>query len=253
MIVEYEVRGRVGIITLNRPEARNAVNSELAEALEAAVDRLEDDDEVWAGILCGSGPAFCAGADLKAIAGGSARLTTDRGGFAGLVDRERTKPLIAAVEGPAVAGGTEIVLACDLVVASESAHFGIPEVKRSLIAAAGGLIRLPRSLPRNVAMELALTGRDLDATSAHAFGLVNRLTPPGGALEEALALAGEINANAPLAVRASRRAVLATRLMPDEEAAALVHEESAAVWRTDDFREGPRAFIEKRPPVWSGR
>ena len=158
MTVDFEVRDRIAIITLNRPEARNAVSQQLAEDLEAAIDRLEADEDLWIGILCGNGPAFCAGADLKAIASGEARLTTRRGGFAGLVRRTRTKPLIAAVEGPAVAGGTEIVLSCDLVVASTTARFGLPEVKRSLVANAGGLFRLPRALPRNVAMELALTG-----------------------------------------------------------------------------------------------
>ena len=140
MTVDFEVRARIAIITLNRPEARNAVSQQLAEDLEAAIDRLESDDGLWIGILCGNGPAFCAGADLKAIASGEARLTTKRGGFAGLVRRARTKPLIAAVEGPAVAGGTEIVLSCDLVVASTTARFGLPEVKRSLVANAGGLL-----------------------------------------------------------------------------------------------------------------
>lgn len=253
MIVEYERLERAGLIRLNRPEARNAINGAMAVAIEVAVDRLEEDDEAWLGIICANGSAFCAGADLKAIAAGETDLATERGGFAGVVDRVRDKPLIAAVEGPAVAGGTEIVLACDLVVASTEAHFGIPEVKRSLIAAAGGLVRLPRALPPGIAMELALTGSDLSATEAHRHGMVNRLVEPGRALDAALELAAEINANAPLAVRASRRSILATRLLPDDEANTVVREESRAVWQTEDFQEGPRAFVEKRPPAWKGR
>ena len=252
MTVTFEVRGRVAIITLNRPEARNAVSQQLAEDLEAAIDRLESDADLWIGILCGNGPSFCAGADLKAITSGSARLSTERGGFAGLVRRTRTKPLIAAVEGPAVAGGTEIVLSCDLVVASSVARFGLPEVKRSLVANAGGLFRLPRALPRNVAMELALTGEDLSAESAHLHGLVNRLVEPGQALDAALELAEVINANAPLAVRASRRIVLAAHLLEDDDAFALAADATREVVDTEDFREGPRAFVEKRAPRWTG-
>ncbi|MBL6927373.1 MAG: crotonase/enoyl-CoA hydratase family protein [Acidimicrobiia bacterium] len=251
--VHYESLDRVGVIRLDRPEARNAINGEMATAIESAIDSLEADDSVWTGILCANGPAFCAGADLKAIAAGGANLATERGGFAGLVDRNREKPLIAAVEGPAVAGGTEIVLACDLIVASATAHFGIPEVKRSLIAAAGGLFRLPQVLPPKVAMELALTGGDLSAGEAHRHGMVNRLTEPGKAFEVALQMAAEINANAPLAVRASRRSILATRHLSDPEANAVVMEESQGVWRTEDFAEGPIAFVEKRTPVWKGR
>ena len=253
MKVNFEIRDRIAIITLNRPEARNAVSQQLAEDLEAAIDRLEADDALWIGILCGNGPAFCAGADLKAIASGEARLTTERGGFAGLVRRVRTKPLIAAVEGPAVAGGTEIVLSCDLVVASTTARFGLPEVKRSLVANAGGLFRLPRALPINLAMEMALTGDDLDAEVAHRHGLVNRLVQPGHALATAVELAEAVNANAPLAVRASRRVVLAARLLEDDEAFEVAADATREVFRTEDFREGPRAFVEKRSPIWTGR
>jgi len=253
MTVDFEIRDRIAIITLNRPEARNAVSQQLAEDLEAAIDRLEADDALWIGILCGNGPAFCAGADLKAIASGEARLTTKRGGFAGLVRRVRTKPLIAAVEGPAVAGGTEIVLSCDLVVASTTARFGLPEVKRSLVANAGGLFRLPRALPINVAMEMALTGDDLNAEAAHRHGLVNRLVQPGHALATAVELAEAVNANAPLAVRASRRVVLAARLLEDDEAFEVAANATREVFRTEDFREGPRAFVEKRSPIWTGR
>ncbi len=253
MIVEFEVRGRVGLIRLNRPDARNAVNSELAEAIETSIDRLEDDDELWAGILCANGPAFSAGADLKAIASGTTNLGTARGGFGGLVTRERIKPLIAAVEGPALAGGTELVLACDMVVASTAARFGLPEVKRSLIASAGGLVRLPRHLPRNLAMEAALTGDPISAETAHQYGLVNHLVDPGQAVDAALELAGRVNANAPLAVRASRRSILGTQLLDDEAGIRLTGEETRLLANTDDFREGPRAFVEKRPPEWKGR
>ena len=154
MIVEYEKDGRVAVITLNRPEARNAVSGELAQALEEAVDRFENDDELWVGVLAGNGPVFCAGADLKAVASGNANLGTARGGFGGFVTLERTKPIIAAVEGPAVAGGCELVLACDMVVASDTASFGLPEVKRSLVAMAGGTTRLPKRLPPNIALSL---------------------------------------------------------------------------------------------------
>ncbi|MDG2907763.1 MAG: crotonase/enoyl-CoA hydratase family protein [Acidimicrobiales bacterium] len=253
MIVEYEDHGRTAVIRLNRPEARNAVNQELAEALEEAIDRFEDDAGTWTAVLAANGPSFCAGADLKAISGGAQHLGTERGGFAGLVQRERTKPLIAAVDGPAVAGGLEVVLSCDLVVASTAARFGLPEVKRSLIAAAGGLFRLPRALPRNLAMELALTGDHLDAVTAHRYGLVNRLVEPGEVVEAALELAEKLNANAPLAVRATRRAILASTLLDEAEAFRLCHQLSREIFSSEDFAEGPRAFIEKRPPEWKGR
>src|SRR5687768_6805351 len=175
--VTFEVRGHYAIITINRPQARIAVNGAVATGIEAGIDRLEEADDVWVGILTGVPPVFCAGADLKEInSGNAAGLQTERGGFAGFVRRERDKPVIAAVDGPALAGGTEITLACDLVVASRSATFGIPEVKRSLVAGAGGLFRLPRKIPFNVAMELALTGDPITAERAHHHGLVNVLT-----------------------------------------------------------------------------
>jgi enoyl-CoA hydratase len=245
----------VGLLTIDRPEARNAVNGEVANGMEAAIDQLEADDGVWVGVLTGTGPVFSAGADLKAIsAGQAADLQTKRGGFGGIVTRERTKPIIAAVDGPALAGGTEMVLACDLVVASTDARFGIPEVKRSLVAAAGGLFRLPRKLPFNVAMELALTGDPLSAERAHHFGLVNRLVEPGAALDVALELAEAICVNAPLAVRESRRLVLDSVGVTDD--AEGVRQSGAALMvlaTTEDFAEGPLAFIEKRDPVWKGR
>lgn len=253
-MVDYEQRGRVAVLTINRPEARNAVNGAVATGMEEAIDRLEADDETWVGILTGTGPVFSAGADLKAIAAGTAaQMSTKRGGFAGIVTRERTKPIIAAVNGPAFAGGCEIVLSCDLVVASTEAKFGIPEVKRSLVAAAGGLFRLPRAMPKNVAMELALTGDPIDAQRAYELGFVNRLAAPDALLETAMALAEQIVANAPLAVRASRQIVLDGMLAADEDAWRITNAGFAAVAGSEDFAEGPRAFIEKRPPAWKGR
>ncbi len=253
-MVDYEVVGNTALITINRPEARNAVNGDVANGIESALDQVEADDNVWVAILTGNGSVFCAGADLKAVATGQARtISTKRGGFGGIVTRERTKPVIAACDGPALAGGTEIALSCDLIVASTAASFGIPEVKRSLIAAAGGLFRLPRVLPRNIAMELALTGDPIDATRAYHFGLVNQLCEPGQAVATAQALAQRIAVNAPLAVRASRRVMLGSEGVSDEMAWTLTNEQMAAVMASEDFSEGPRAFIEKRPPVWKGR
>jgi enoyl-CoA hydratase len=253
-MVDYEVRGRVALLTINRPEARNAVNGAVAGGMEEAIDKLEADDEVWVGVVTGTGPVFSAGADLKAIATGeAAALQTKRGGFAGIARRERTKPIIAAVNGPALAGGCEIVLSCDLVVASTEARFGIPEVKRSLVAGAGGLFRLPRALPKNVAMELALTGDPIDAQRAYELGLVNRICEPAALIDTAIALAEQITANAPLAVRASRDIVLRGMLADDDTAWRITNEAFAVVASSEDFAEGPRAFIEKREPQWKGR
>lgn len=253
-MVDYLVSNRVAIITIGRPEARNAIDGAVATGIEHAIDRLEADPECWAGILTGEGPVFCAGADLRAIAAGqAASLRTARGGFAGLVSRERTKPLIAAVDGPALAGGFEMVLACDLVVASRRAVFGLPEVKRSLVAAGGGLFRLPRTVGPKVAMELILTGDPIAAELAYEMGLVNVLVDADQALEAAQAMAARIVANAPQAVWASRAVAARAMSENDNTLWALTAEALAKVGKTEDFAEGPRAFIEKRPPVWTGR
>jgi enoyl-CoA hydratase len=203
----------VEVITINRPEARNAVNTAVAQGIEAAIDRLESDPSLWVGVLTGLPPVFSAGADLTDInAGRREMLRTERGGFAGFVARNRIKPVIAAVDGPALAGGVEMCFACDLIVASHDARFGIPEVERSLVAAAGGRFRLPRKIPFNIAMEMALTGEPIDAVRAFGLGLVNDLVEPGQALHRAIELASLIEANAPIAVQASRRVMLASHL-----------------------------------------
>jgi enoyl-CoA hydratase len=257
-VVDYEQQGNVAVITINRPDARNAVNTDVARGLEKAVDDLEADDEAWVGILTGAktgkGYIFCAGADLKQMSVDPGGMMTERGGFAGFVKRARTKPIIAAVDGPALAGGTEIVLACDLVVASRTAVFGVPEVKRNLIAAAGALFRLPRKLPRNIAMELVLTGRlDFPAERAHHFGLVNVLCDEGQALDAAKKLAAAITENAPLAVRESRRVLLESTDAPDEVGWRMSAEGMAKMFGTEDFNEGLAAFVQKRAPQWKGK
>lgn len=257
-MIEYEKQGNIAQITINRPDARNAVNTEVATGIEEAIDRMEADEEVWVGVLTGAktakGYIFCAGADLKQMSVDPAGMMTSRGGFGGITRRERDKPIIAAVDGPALAGGTEIALACDLLVASRTAVFGIPEVKRNLVAAAGGLFRLPRKLPRNIAMELALTGRlDFPAERAYDFGWVNVLCEEGEALESAKALAATICANAPLAVRESRHIMLAATDQPDDVGWKLSNEGMAKMFGTEDFKEGLAAFVEKRPPRWKGR
>lgn len=253
-MIDYEVSERVAVITIRRPEARNAVNGDVATGIEDAIDRMEADPEVWVGIVAGEGPVFSAGADLKAIAAGEARaLNTARGGFAGIARRERTKPLIAAVDGPALAGGCEIALACDMIVASRRAVFGLPEVKRSLLAAAGGLFRLPRALGPKVAMEVILTGDPISAERAYQLGMVNQVVEQGETLDAARALAARIAVNAPLAVWESRSVAVGAFTEDDATLWRRTNQGFSRVAATEDFAEGPRAFIEKRPAEWKGR
>jgi enoyl-CoA hydratase len=251
--VEVAVDGPVALITLSRPRARNAVDAAMANALEAAIDRIEEDDHIVVTILAARGPVFCAGADLKVIgAGGAASLETARGGFAGFCRRERAKPVIAAVDGPALAGGFEIVAACDLVVASHAARFAIPEVKRGLVAGAGGLVRLPWKLPFNLAVEAAVTGDPISAERAAGVGFVNALVEPDSAIDGARRLAQAIVANAPVAVRESLAVIRAQYRSSEEEAWAMSVVAFGRAVRSDDAAEGVRAFVEKRSPVWAG-
>jgi enoyl-CoA hydratase len=247
-----ERRDRVLLITLNRPDARNAVNLAMAEAMAAALDELDGDDGLSVGVIAGEGKGFSSGMDLKAFATGERPWAADRG-FAGIVQKPATKPLVAAIEGFAVAGGLEIALACDLIVAAKGAKLGIPEVKRGLVAAAGALRQLPRRLPAAVAMELALTGETITAERSAELGLINRLAEPGKALEVALELAGEIAANAPLATAASKSILNRQGSWDDETFWAKQGEIVAPVFTSADAIEGATAFSEKREPNWRGR
>jgi enoyl-CoA hydratase/carnithine racemase len=253
--VLYEVEGRIAIITINRPEARNAVNGAVASAMDDIMHRFENDPQVWIALLTGTGNrAFSAGADLKAMAGGQGGLIeTAEGGFAGFVRFPRTKPIIAAVNGFALAGGTELVLACDLVIASEEAEFGLPEVSRGIIAAGGGLFRLPLAIPRGRAIELILTGDRITAQQAYQLGLVNHVVPAAELLSSARTLATRICANAPLAVRESLAIAKHAHEWSEQEAWARSLEARTRVMQTADAQEGPRAFAEKREPKWTGQ
>jgi enoyl-CoA hydratase len=258
--ITYAAADRVAVITLDRPEARNAVNREMAVALEEAVDRLEDDPDIWVGVLTANTgeqqrPVFCAGADLKVIQedGDATGLDTERGGFAGFAYRERVKPIVVAVDGLATAGGLEIVLAADVVVATTRSSFGLAEVQRNLVPGAGGLFRLPRAVGRAVAMDAILTGEPIEASRAYEAGLVSRLVEPGRALEEALAVAAQIAAAGPLAVRAARRAVRLAAQQDDDAMRELSQQLLDEVLESEDTKEGLQAFVEKRAPHWRGR
>jgi enoyl-CoA hydratase/carnithine racemase len=250
-----ERRGHVEVLTINRPEARNAINAAVSSNMSAALDELTDDPEIWVVVLTGSGDkAFSAGMDLKAFAAGEAAATIGaKGGFGGVTTREFPKPLIAAVNGAALAGGFEIMLSCDLVVAAEHATFGIPEAKRGLIAGAGGLIRLPKRVPLAVALEMALSGDPIDAQRALGLGLINRVVPADRLLDEALALADRIAENAPLSVRYSKEVVRRAAEVPESEGWAINEAATAIVFPSADAVEGAVAFAEKRKPHWQGK
>jgi enoyl-CoA hydratase len=248
-LVRTQRTGRLLVVRMCREAKRNAVNRQLADELDAAFNLLEDDDGLWAGVLAGAGSVFCAGSDLTA--GGD--YLTERGGEYGLIRRRRRKPLIAAVEGPALGGGMELVLACDLVVASRTARFGLPEVSRGVVASSGALFMAPRALPANLARELLLTGDPIDADRGYAAGLVNVVTEPGGAVAAAVALGARICANAPVAVQASLVAVNRWLAAADEFGWQVTGDALAAIGASEDYREGIAAFLEKRPPRWTGR
>jgi enoyl-CoA hydratase/carnithine racemase len=250
--VRTERDGAILVITLDRPQARNAVNAALARGVAAAVEELDGDPGLAVGVLTGAGGTFCSGMDLKAFLQGEIPTVEGRG-FAGITHAPPDKPVIAAVEGYALAGGCEIALACDLVTAAKGAKFGLPEAKRSLVAGAGGLFRLPQRIPRAIAMEYALTGEFFSAEDAHAWGMVNRLTEPGGALAAALELARKITESGPLAVRATKKIVRDGGGWPAERRWALQEEVMGPVMTSDDAQEGARAFAEKRAPVWTGK
>lgn len=250
--VLFEAADGVAVISINRPQVKNAVNRRVAEGVAAAIDRLEASDELRIGILTGAGGTFCAGMDLKAFLAGEIPKIAGRG-FAGLTERPPAKPLIAAVEGYALAGGCELALTCDLIVAARNARFGLPEVKRGLVARAGGLVRLPRQMAPRRALELLLTGDFLGAEEAHATGLINRVTEPGEALAGALALARTISANGPMALAATLQVFRRQVDWPSDEIFARQAAFTDPVFASEDAKEGAAAFAQKRPPQWRGR
>ncbi|MGB3290232.1 MAG: crotonase/enoyl-CoA hydratase family protein [Burkholderiaceae bacterium] len=252
-LVKVEVIDQIQIITVNRPEARNAVNYETAHELAKAFDALDANEQVTLGILTGAGNTFCSGMDLKAFAHNGQRPLVEGRGFAGLCERPPQKPLIAAVEGYALAGGFEMALACDLIVAANNASFGLPEVKRGIVAGAGGMLRLPSRIPYHIAMEAVLTGEMLPAARAHSYGLVNRLVEPGKALEAALELARIVAGNGPLAVRTAKKIVTESRDWRQADMFDLQRPRVAHIFTSADAKEGATAFAEKRKPVWRGK
>jgi enoyl-CoA hydratase len=250
-VLQTEVRGHVLVITLNRPEAKNAFNAALSQALSNALDRLDEDPQLRAGVLTGAGGSFSAGMDLKALLKGEVSATPKRGGF-GIMKQPPQKPLVAAVEGYAVAGGMELALCCDLIVATDTSKFGLPEVKRGLVAVGGGLFRLPKRIPYHAVMELALTGELVGAERMAQLGLLSRVVPKGQALEAALELAERIAQNAPLAVVATKQILLESAEWTEEEAWTTQRKLARTALTSQDAREGASAFAEKRAPVWHG-
>jgi enoyl-CoA hydratase len=253
-LVELERRGHIALVTLNRPDARNAISPEVSKAMADILDEVEADDNLRAVVLTGAGEVFSAGADLKVVAQGRGmEIARGKGGFAGIVNRDFPKPVIAAVNGPALAGGFEIVLSCDLVVAADTSRFGIPEVQRGLMAAAGGLIRLPKRVPLAIALEMAMTGDPIDATRALALGLVNRVVARDQVLADACALADRIGENSPIAVRQSRQLVREAAELPEADGWRRTNELVLDVFASGDAVEGATAFAEKRKPVWKSK
>lgn len=246
--IHVSQHGRVLVVQIDREAKRNAIDAGVTAGIGDALDRLEDDASLWAGVITGTGSVFSAGTDMRA-----GMSETERGGRYGIISRVRTKPLLAAVEGAALGGGMEVVLACDLVVAARDARFGLPEVHRSLVPTCGGLFRTPVALPRNVAHEMLLTGDPIDAERAERLGLVNRVTEPGEALAVALTLATRICANGPVAVRETMTFLHRLDVEYDRRGWKLTELAEQVIYTSDDTREGVTAFFEKRPPEWSGR
>lgn len=252
-LVQTEIRNGVQIITINRPEARNAINFDAAQALAAVFEAMDANDDVVLGVLTGAQGTFCSGMDLKAFAKTGQRPYAGDRGFAGLCERPPAKPLIAAVEGYALAGGFEMALSCDLIVAASDAKFGLPEVKRGIVAGAGGMMRLPSRIPYHLAMEVILTGEMFTAERAQSFGLINRLVEPGQALATALELACVVAANGPLAVRTAKSIVTQSRDWRQTDMFDLQRPRVAHIFSSADAKEGATAFAEKRKPVWTGK
>ena len=249
--VRLEVVDGIAVVTIDRPEVRNAIDKPTAMEIAAALDQIDERSDIRVAVLTGSGTVFSAGMDLKAFSATQERPLHETRGAFGIAKRQTLKPLIAAVEGKALGGGFEIALSCDLVVAAEDAWFGLPEVRRGLVAAAGGVLRLPRRVPRNVAMEMVLTGEPISAARAQELGLVSRVVPTGSAVTEAVVMARTIAANAPMAVRAAKVLVSSSAQWADDEMFDLQSAHTDPVRSSADAAEGARAFVEKRPPVWT--